>query len=557
MKAQMATIQHGSYLCPGLHDAGSRMDVTIRYFSSLLGPESPRIFIPLFQRTYCWEEQIAGWWRDVQIATPEREHRVGKIILKQSPEERDCGSLICIDGQQRITTQLLFLSALRDAAFVILQEIDEKLLSLSPTAGSLLSNCQEFIRGLDGFLYRDVNKCEEWIQQRAQQQQEEEGQEDQGGFYRLGERLDFMTLLPSFCDRVPFYELILAAKIYNELHYNKRGGGGGGASSSSSSTSPSTYSFSQYAKSTRMGKAKLYFDSKVRQYARLSKPFSSGENGEKEGMLQESLRSLQRISKQALDGMSCARIEILTPINFSQVFLWFQEKSLFSLGALLHNPSPGEKFKPSDLVRNLILSGFMHLSLEQQERLYRQWWLEPLEFHFDPPTFERLLTSFLSDRENKSQSEGQDGDCEMNDADITAGGEEESSHRKRKREVKKEPRFIGSFESYVLKIKDTGFKAAEPETYEDPLKYGRFHSYFQTKENYLKGLPLSERLKMTSATFRIKLENEASSQSPAAAEKIQRSEEQAISTEASFLALEELADFAKTFVDTADHPVIE
>ena len=33
--------------------------------------------------------------------------------------------------------------------------------------------------------------------------------------------------------------------------------------------------------------------------------------------------------------------EILNDVDLAQVFLWFQEKSLFGMGALLHNPNPG------------------------------------------------------------------------------------------------------------------------------------------------------------------------------------------------------------------------
>jgi hypothetical protein len=101
------------------------------------------------------------------------------------------------------------------------------------------------------------------------------------------------------------------------------------------------------------------------------------------------------------------------------VFLWLQEKSLFGMGAILFNPTPGVKFHACDLIRNLLLSNVTRnavlsvdnlddrnhvsekqqqqqeheheheeevlssvipiLSLSHEEAKYRTEWLEPLE----------------------------------------------------------------------------------------------------------------------------------------------------------------------------------
>ena len=47
----------------------------------------------------------------------------------------------------------------------------------------------------------------------------------------------------------------------------------------------------------------------------------------------------------ALHKMSVTLCVIRNEVNLSQVYLWLQEKSLFSMGALLHNPSPGESLR--------------------------------------------------------------------------------------------------------------------------------------------------------------------------------------------------------------------
>ena len=49
------------------------------------------------------------------------------------------------------------------------------------------------------------------------------------------------------------------------------------------------------------------------------------------------------------------------------------------MGALLHNPSPGEHFTGGDLVRNLVLAAVANKDLETQEQFYFQYWLRPIE----------------------------------------------------------------------------------------------------------------------------------------------------------------------------------
>lgn len=63
---------------------------------------------------------------------------------------------------------------------------------------------------------------------------------------------------------------------------------------------------------------------------------------------------------------------------------------------LLYNPAPGVKFRAADLVRNLLLSTLMHLSLEEQERKYKEMWLFRLEIPAGgPAALDSLLDAFL------------------------------------------------------------------------------------------------------------------------------------------------------------------
>eukprot|EP00211_Chloroparvula_japonica_P001949 CAMPEP_0119126336 /NCGR_PEP_ID=MMETSP1310-20130426/5301_1 /TAXON_ID=464262 /ORGANISM="Genus nov. species nov., Strain RCC2339" /LENGTH=469 /DNA_ID=CAMNT_0007116489 /DNA_START=141 /DNA_END=1550 /DNA_ORIENTATION=- len=355
---EMATtlqMQHGSYLCPGLHTPGSRMDIHIADFTEMLGPECGRIVIPLFQRTYCWEKQIPGWWRDLTTKAA-MGHRVGKIIVKVSPSLADEQALICIDGQQRITSLSLVLATLRDAALrerAVLSAEDARAVVLDTTTARL-----------ERYLFHDLEAWHRWVDQAA----------ERGARCPLahGEGVDigFSKLVPSFVDRGAFFELITAGRVA------ERAGQDG---------------HPEYTEGTRRtcaGRAKGYFDAAVDEY------LNAAEAG---GRCRA--QTLSTLTGYALRGMTLARTEILTPINFAQVFLWFQEKSLFSMAALLHNPSPGEKFNACDLVRNLILSTHMNKSLDEQEDLYRKLWLFPLEKRF-PSTkaMDAMLSAFIDSK---------------------------------------------------------------------------------------------------------------------------------------------------------------
>jgi uncharacterized protein with ParB-like and HNH nuclease domain len=90
-----------SYFCPGLHDPGNKQEVIPMTMSKLFKIKG-RITIPLFQRSYCWgaSSLVETYWRDVSKIDEYNPHRVGKIIFKRD----NPNDLLCVDGQQRITT---------------------------------------------------------------------------------------------------------------------------------------------------------------------------------------------------------------------------------------------------------------------------------------------------------------------------------------------------------------------------------------------------------------------------------------------------------------------
>ena len=86
-----------------------------------------RYVVPIFQRHYVWdqENQWGPLWEDVLEKVAQRKagpgihsHFLGAVILDavKNKTTRETTRFLVIDGQQRITTIQLMLTALRDVA---------------------------------------------------------------------------------------------------------------------------------------------------------------------------------------------------------------------------------------------------------------------------------------------------------------------------------------------------------------------------------------------------------------------------------------------------------
>lgn len=88
----------------------------------LMGNTSP-FFIPPFQRSYAWgKPELSRFFHDntrlleseLSGKEPKLQHFFGTLVVKREYQSLDKDIIIVVDGQQRITTTLLFLLALRD-----------------------------------------------------------------------------------------------------------------------------------------------------------------------------------------------------------------------------------------------------------------------------------------------------------------------------------------------------------------------------------------------------------------------------------------------------------
>jgi len=74
---------------------------------------SKKFRIPEFQRSYAWEKkQLDEFFYDLHYQLPEQKYFYGTVLLSQSREHEDFEILDIVDGQQRLTTLVIFISIL-------------------------------------------------------------------------------------------------------------------------------------------------------------------------------------------------------------------------------------------------------------------------------------------------------------------------------------------------------------------------------------------------------------------------------------------------------------
>lgn len=317
-------MQHFSFTCPGLHGPDSRTDLQKLTYGDLF-EKFRRITIPIMQRRYCWEGVLLDrWWACTILGagrTEDGSHRTGLVVFRR--QETPPNSVLVIDGQQRLTTNLLLCASIRDALW-------------------RCGTSSRAVAAAASVLHRAIVVGEV------------DSQTLSAHVSRLAEGgvLECSRLAPSFPDRLPYYRLICE----------------NGASLVGDSDEAASF----------LLRARKHFD---REAASLSGA------------------QLVQAATRTLKSMTLMSMEVLTEkLDVCQVFLWLQERSLLTMGALLLNLTPGIRFEATDLTRNLFLSNYVALAPEEQERIYRAHWL-PLEKLFSSPAeFSRCLERYTTAR---------------------------------------------------------------------------------------------------------------------------------------------------------------
>jgi len=101
----VSTLTPLTQLCPGLHGDGDARTRSVPWRALLC--DAGRYEVPIFQRPYCWPAHLAEAWYDDAVAGAAHGSKdVGTVVTR---------ARVVIDGQQRLTTSLLMVAALRDA----------------------------------------------------------------------------------------------------------------------------------------------------------------------------------------------------------------------------------------------------------------------------------------------------------------------------------------------------------------------------------------------------------------------------------------------------------
>ena len=385
---QLGTVQHMLNSCTGFSDTDSRLTIQSRPLRNVV--ETPHPFvIPLFQRKYCWTTEQADRWiadciRNVKIADADAGakllHTVGKIYLKLCSTNGRDSHFILIDGQQRITTMLLTLCAVRDAALCCIAFAekhgnsffleDDKIATTQQSHRSL----QALVEQMEAYMFfrdpaahddgcleiplatslSDAHRLASCCRLRT-------SRGDETAFYSLlslGRRS--LMQCSDFCRRKPDEQMAqedtsLFAAFYHRWmdHYLLTSG----------------------AAASMQAQVKNVFDIAIRKKILLE---CSSLTMRSELFVEKVYKQLDVIVRGMLDGMGYIYVEILNEIPLAQVFLWLQEKSLFGIGALLYNASPGIDFHASDLARNLLLAPFME-EPSLLSTVYHTYWYDKVE----------------------------------------------------------------------------------------------------------------------------------------------------------------------------------
>lgn len=349
---------------------------------------SPRVVIPVFQRTYCWsDEQVLGWWRDAAMRGGHSAMRVkgghatGRCLFRRAREGRreagtdadavadanetddddeDASPLLCLDGQQRCTTTLLAVAAIRDAALTLLAQDAENETETQPLTSTEKETAARVVERAERTLYADAEGARRWIRDRAAETPSAAA--DDGALYPEGARPPFATtLLPSFVDRAAFLRCVVGGALARA-----RGTPSSAPPGRSSAEKSSSWSFaSSRLSSTPMCRAKATLDAAASSLLAPRAAAAARLSGALDAMLEET-----RLTYVEIQG---------DDVDLAQAFQWLQEKTLFAAGAVLWNPAPGVHLAGSDLIRNALLAVTLRRSLREQESAYRDAWLDPLE----------------------------------------------------------------------------------------------------------------------------------------------------------------------------------
>ena len=162
--------------------------------------------MPIFQRRYCWPEKVVrGLYKDLSRLArsvlanglprdPNAGHSINRVIITKDEVDGEGEAMVVIDGQQRVTTLLIFLAAVRDV-------LGQCVRANGGDAGSeLVKEANIVIRLLNGVLFASGDSLRKGAKVFA-------AEEEQRPLTKAQSRLT-----PTFDDRIAFYSAVLPSR---------------------------------------------------------------------------------------------------------------------------------------------------------------------------------------------------------------------------------------------------------------------------------------------------------------------------------------------------------
>eukprot|EP00310_Coccolithus_braarudii_P018208 CAMPEP_0183342242 /NCGR_PEP_ID=MMETSP0164_2-20130417/8387_1 /TAXON_ID=221442 /ORGANISM="Coccolithus pelagicus ssp braarudi, Strain PLY182g" /LENGTH=651 /DNA_ID=CAMNT_0025512769 /DNA_START=1 /DNA_END=1956 /DNA_ORIENTATION=+ len=331
---------------------------------------APRLLVPLFQRRYCWT--IKEWkklWCDVYSPRGLGPHFVGRVVVCHERE-----ALIVVDGQQRCTTMMLLLTALRDAA----QEVADTATAATAIASSDASSSAEVAGAATTVANNAIKLCTELdrvVRTRVRLAPADSADRPAtlGAEHAGLEGLDdawSVRFVPSREDRRPFCSLVLRAP------FDAAGSGGARKMSACYATFRAEIAAMLEAGERNAFEVVMPTAAVGGMGGEIDDVNMSGASGKRrasgtdEAMpsawesIQDSRRLLQRynalrrVAKNALERMSVVVFELQDGVAVQNMYdmLAQREKAFTGSMGFFSKDTGGRAMSEADLVRNLLLN---------------------------------------------------------------------------------------------------------------------------------------------------------------------------------------------------------
>ncbi|KAL3903000.1 MAG: hypothetical protein SGPRY_011845 [Prymnesium sp.] len=324
-----------------------------------------RVLVPLFQRRYCWgEKEWDQMWESVSAPRVNGSSSLGRVVVCREGE-----ALVIVDGQQRCTTMLLLICALRDVVQQIHVELKTSPMPspAPPELGSLSSDLPSLLKKLESILRTRLRTT---TKRRLALGEEQYGVEALSDAWSV-------RFLPSREDSLSFCSLVLAKPFDTE-------------GSAAARKMYSCYSAFHHKID------KLVAGDEGCEFA--VKPGQSDTSSALR-LLRLRVNGLLQLATNALDRTQLLCFELQDGVAVQNMYdmLAQREKAVNSLFANVG----GKPMSEADLVRNLILN---HIADEQcRTDAYDEYWIAIERAHGDGDTakLEAFLRAFLTSQKSR------------------------------------------------------------------------------------------------------------------------------------------------------------